>query len=146
MIILDTNVISALMQQRRERAVDEWLDSQSNASVWTTSISIFELVYGLQILPAGKRRAQLQDSFDLAVVKTLGNRVAAFDASAAHHASELMAVCKQKGRPMEIRDTMIAGVALARRATLATRNERHFSELAVRVVNPWRLEKESEKR
>ncbi len=60
-----------------------------------------------------------------------------FDANAATQAAELAAQRKARGRPVDMRDTFIAGIALARRATLATRNMRHFDDLSVPVVNPW---------
>ena len=65
------------------------------------------------------------------------HRIASFDTLAAAQAAELMAVRQRKGRPGDLRDTMIAGIVLAQHATLATRNTGHFAELSVAVVNPW---------
>jgi len=136
MIILDTNVLSALMQQTPETQVIAWLDRQPRTSIWTTSITVLEIRFGLQIMAAGKRRALLMQAFET-VLDKMGQRIAAFDAVAATHAADLMAARQQKGRPGELRDTMIAGIVLARHATLATRNTGHFEDLAVAVVNPW---------
>jgi toxin FitB len=136
MIILDTNVLSALMHQTPDRDVVDWLDRQPRTSVWTTSVTILEVRFGLQILSAGKRRSLLMQTFE-AVLDTIGKRVAPFDAAAAQQAGDLMASRQKKGRPVELRDTMIAGIVLARHATLATRNTAHFEDISASVVNPW---------
>jgi predicted nucleic acid-binding protein len=137
MIILDTNVLSALMRQAADKDVVSWLDKQPRTSIWTTSVTILEIQFGLQILPAGRRRSRLIKAFETVLVDEMGRRVAPFDAVAAQHASELMASRHEKGRPVELRDTMIAGIVLACHATLATRNTAHFADLAVPVINPW---------
>jgi toxin FitB len=137
MIILDTNVLSALMQQSADEKVVRWLDKQPRSSIWTTSITILEIRFGLQILPLGKRRSALIQSFERVLVEKLENRVASFDPAAAEQSSDLMAMRHKKGRPGELRDTMIAGIVLASRATLATRNTSHFHDLSVSVIDPW---------
>lgn len=75
--------------------------------------------------------------FQHIVAQTIESRIAPFDSEAAERAGELMAARHKKGTPGDLRDTMIAGIVLARRATLATRNTAHFEDLDVRVVNPW---------
>ena len=135
MIILDTNVLSALMLQTPDDTVRAWLDRQPRTSIWTTAITVLEIRFGLQIMPAGKRRAALMQGFEMLLEK-IGHRVAAFDDAAAQQASDLMAARHKKGRPGDLRDTMIAGVVLAQNATLATRNTSHFEDIAA-VVNPW---------
>jgi toxin FitB len=136
MIILDTNVLSALMRQTPDKNVIVWLDKQPRTSVWTTSVTILEVRFGLQIMPLGKRRSLLIQAFE-AVLDKIGYRVAPFDAAAAQQAGDLMASRQKKGRPGELRDTMIAGIVLAHHATLATRNITHFKDLSVPVINPW---------
>jgi predicted nucleic acid-binding protein len=93
--------------------------------------------FGLQILPASNRRSLLIKAFETVLVDGMGRRVASFDTVAAQHAAELMAFRHKKGRPMELRDTMIAGIVFACHATLATRNTPHFEDLSVPVMNPW---------
>jgi len=137
MIILDTNVLSALMLPSRDRTVVNWLDQQPRTSVWICSVTVLEIRYGLQILAPGRRRSALTAMFENLVAHAIEGRIAPFDSEAAERASEMMATRHQKGRPGELRDTMIAGIVLARRATLATRNTSHFEDLDVRVVNPW---------
>jgi predicted nucleic acid-binding protein len=135
MIILDTNVISDVMQVKG--AVAGWLDGQLRTSVWTTSISVFEVRYGLEILAKGKRRSDQEAAFARLIGEKLEGRILMFDEAAAHEAAMLMARRHLAGAPRDLRDTMIAGIALAQRATLATRNVRHFDDLDVPVVNPW---------
>jgi len=136
-IVLDTNVLSALMRHKPEQPVVEWLDRQPWTSVWTTSITILEIRFGLQTLPPGKRRSYLIETFERVVLEKLEQRIAAFDHPAADEAASVMADRRKKGQPGDLRDTMIAGIVLARGATLATRNVRHFSDLPLNIVNPW---------
>jgi toxin FitB len=136
MIILDTNILSALMRQIPDSKVVTWLDGQSRTSVWTTSVTILEIRFGLQIMATGKRRSLLSEAFD-SLLEKMGRRIASFDDDAATQAANLMASRQRKGRPVELRDTMIAGIVLAHHATLATRNVAHFEDLTVPVVNPW---------
>ena len=138
MIILDTNVLSALMRTEPEVPVLKWLDQQPDSSIWTTSITIMEIRYGLQGMPAGRRREQMTQELEAVLREEIEGRYASFDIAAAEHAAELMALRRRKGRPVELRDTMIAGIALATRATLATRNTSHFEDLSVPVINPWK--------
>ncbi|HEV2381450.1 MAG TPA: type II toxin-antitoxin system VapC family toxin [Terriglobia bacterium] len=137
MIILDTNVLSALMSRVQDGKVIDWLDRQPRTSIWTTSVTILEIRFGLQVLPAGKRRAGLMRAFEIVLVDKIGGRIAFFDTAAAQQAADLMASRHRQGRPRELRDTMIAGIVLASRATLATRNVSHFADLTVPVVTPW---------
>ena len=137
MIILDTNVLSALMQQQPDPHVVAWLDAQPAESIWLSSITLFEAQYGLALLPAGRRKDLLEQRFEELVQDDLQTRVLHFDTHAASHAAQLAADRKTRGSPVDMRDTFIAGIALAQRATLATRNVRHFDDLSVPVVNPW---------
>lgn len=136
MIILDTNVLSALMLPSPHTQVIAWLDRQPQISIWTSSVTVLEIRSGLQIMPTGKRKAFLMRAFE-EVLDKIERRVASFDELAATQAAEWIALRQRKGRPGELRDCMIAGIALARGATLATRNISHFEDLAVPVVNPW---------
>lgn len=138
MIILDTNVLSAIMRTTPERPVVEWLDRQPADSVWLTSMTVFEARFGLALLPKGRRRVGLQRAFDRVLSDDLANRVLDFDGAAAIAAAQLAADRQRAGRPVDLRDTLIAGIAQARRATIATRNTRHFEGLDVPVVDPWR--------
>ena len=137
MIVLDTNVLSALMRVEPDAAVVDWLDRQPADSVWLSSITVFETRFGVALLPKGRRRAALQQAFERVLAEDLANRVLDFDSMAAATAAHLAADRQRAGRSVDLRDTMIAGIALARRATIATRNTKHFEGLDVPVVNPW---------
>ena len=137
MIVLDTNVLSALMRTKPEAVVVEWLDRQPADSVWLTSITVFEARLGLARLPNGRRRSGLERAFDRVLTEDLSSRVIAFDEMAAVTAAQIAADRQRAGRIVDLRDTLIAGIAQARRATIATRNTRHFEGLDVPVVDPW---------
>jgi predicted nucleic acid-binding protein len=137
MIILDTNVLSALMRTAPEAAVVAWLDRQPAESIWITSITLFEARLGLALLPSGRRRQTLEAAFARLLLEDLENRVLDFDSAAAIEAASLAAERQKNGRSVDMRDTQIAGIALARRATLATQNIRHFADLKISIVNPW---------
>jgi len=137
MTILDSNVLSALMRPSPDAQVLAWLDRQAAESLWITSITIFETRFGLDLLPQGKRRRDLEEAFERVLDEDLENRVLDFDSAAATAAASIAAATQKGGRSVEMRDTQIAGIALARRATLATRNVEHFVGFGVPVVNPW---------
>jgi predicted nucleic acid-binding protein len=136
-ILLDTNVLSALMQREPDRTVVEWLDEQPSDSIWTTSITLFEVRMGLELLAKGRRRTRLELQFDRLLAEELDGRVQLFDRAAADVAGTIAASRQRAGRTVEIRDVQIAGIAGARKATLATRNTRHFEGLGIRLVDPW---------
>src|ERR1700690_837008 len=115
------------MRQVPDLQVVAWLDLQPRTSIWTTSVSVLEIQFGLQILAVGRRRTLLSRAFEEALAR-IEQRVAAFDVAAAKQASSLMADRHRMGRPVDLRDTMIAGIVLAQHATLATRNTAHFED------------------
>lgn len=137
MIVLDTNVLSALMRAAPDASVVTWLDNQPAESIWITGITLFEARFGLALLPKGRRRQTLETAFDRLLEDDLENRVLDFDRAAAASSAALAAIRQRAGRPVDIRDTLIAGITQSRRATLATRNLRHFDDLTVPVINPW---------
>lgn len=135
MIILDTNVLSALMQSNPPKAVVAWLDRQPASAVWTTTITVFEIRYGLALLPAGKRRRAIESAFETAIAEDFENRILAFDTKASHLAATIAAANRKSGRPVEVRDVMIAGIAVAHGAVVATRNTKHFAKMCA-VADP----------
>lgn len=137
MIVLDTNVLSALMRPEPAPPVEAWLGSYDPQSVWTSAITLFEVRIGLNLLEPGRRKRALEEKFQLVVERELSGRVLPFDGRAADMAGEISARLTRMGRPIEIRDSQIAGIVSACGATLATRNVRHFKVTGVSVVNPW---------
>jgi predicted nucleic acid-binding protein len=139
MILLDTNVLSAMMQARPPEAVIAWLDRQPARSVWTTAVTVFEVEYGLQRIPRGRRKNKLESAFRAALAEDLGGRILALDAEAALAAGAIAATQAAEGRTPDLRDALIAGITRARGAVLATRNVKHF-EGACQLVDPWQDE------
>jgi hypothetical protein len=136
-ILLDTNVLSALMRSEPDLEVVRWLDVQPPESVWTTSITVFEVRFGLELLAAGRRRRRLEEAFARALSEDFENRVVDFDRLAAEAAGRIAAERRRAGRPVDVRDVQIAGITVARKATLATRNLRHFEGFGLELVDPW---------
>jgi predicted nucleic acid-binding protein len=136
-ILLDTNVVSALMRRDPDPAVLEWLNHQPSESIWTSSITVFEIRFGLEIMASGKRRRMLEEAFEAMLAEDLEGRIVALDDASAHEAGRIAGERRRLGRTMEIRDVLIAGVAVARRAAIATRNTRHFEGLGVALIDPW---------
>jgi len=137
MIVLDTNVLSALMQREPNSAVVAWLDEQPPTSVWTTAVTVFEIRFGLALLPAGRRKRELEEAFAHAIEEDFEGRVLPFDEEAARAAAAHAATRRAAGRSVDFRDIEIAGIVSSRRATLATRNVRHFRELGIPLIDPW---------
>lgn len=137
MILLDTNVVSAFMQHEVDPIVMTWLNAQPAESIWTTSITVFEVRMGLELLAAGRRRSTLENAFTKMLEEDFEGRVLPFDSAAAEAAGRIAAERRRAGRPVEIRDLQIAGIAAARRASIATRNVRHFQGLDLVVIDPW---------
>jgi hypothetical protein len=131
------------MSQTPDKQVIDWLDKQPRTSVWITSVTVLEIRFGLQVMPLGKRRAALVQAFETILLDKIDRRIAPFDAASAHLAGNLLAVRHKKGRPGDLRDTMIAGIVLACKATLATRNTSLFEDLSVPVINPWASEEQA---
>ncbi len=97
-----------------------------------------EIRFGLQSMLVGKRSARLMRELEAVLREEIEERYASFDTAAAEQAAILMAERRLQGRPVKLRDTMIAGIVISRYATLATRNTTHFSDLGSSVVNPWK--------
>ncbi|MBI1381635.1 MAG: PIN domain-containing protein [Planctomycetaceae bacterium] len=136
MIVLDTNVLSAVMQAEPPDVVIAWLDRQPTRSLWTTAVTVFEVEYGLQRIPDGRRRKTLETAFRATIAEELGGRILSLDAHAALAAGAIAAALAAEGRTPDFRGALIAGITRARGAVLATRNVKHFAGVC-QLVNPW---------
>jgi toxin FitB len=136
MIILDTNVISSLIREPADKVVMDWLDQQPRTSVWITAITMLEIHFGLEIMAHGRRKLARMKAFGQLIGHVLERRIAPFDAAAAQATAALMGARQRRGEPRDLRDSMIAGIALARRAVLATHNVRRFDDANIEIVNP----------
>ena len=128
------------MKSEPEPLVIAWLDTQRSAEIWTTSISVFEIHFGISVLPDGRRKRALAESFGATLKRDLKGHILDFDTVAARQTGELSAIAHNLGRPVEIRDSQIAGIVSAHQATLATRNTKHFADAGIVLVNPWDFE------
>ena len=137
MILLDTNVVSAVMLQCPDAAVVAWLDQSDPSQIWLPSVVVFELRYGAAIHPDASRRRKLELAIKRLMAELIQGRIAPLDERAAQQAAQLAAQRKTQGRPVDLRDTLIAGIALAHQAQLATRNSRHFSDTTISLINPF---------
>jgi hypothetical protein len=137
-IVLDTNVASAIMDPMPDEAVVAWLNRERLDALWLTTVTVFEIRLGLEILAPGRKRQQLESSFARMLTEGVQGRILPFDLAAAEAAARFAARRRMKGRPVEFRDVEIAGIVVARSATLATRNIRDFDDLEINVVNPWK--------
>jgi predicted nucleic acid-binding protein len=137
MIVLDTNVLSAMMQDRPSLSIASWLDRQPEKSVWTTAVNVYELRFGIEILVAGRKRRRLEEDLENLLEEDLEGRILPFDRVAAEAAGEIAGRQREIGRSVEIRDVQIAGIVAATKASLATRNVRHFEGIGLALVDPW---------
>lgn len=138
MILLDTTVVSAWMWPDENPGVLSWLNQQDRRQFATTSITVLELWYGIACLDHSHRRRDLEARFDNSIRGSLKDRIVVFDAEAAMATAELTADRKRAGMPRDLADSQIAGIALSRKAILATRNIRHFDDLPLQIINPWK--------
>ena len=137
MIVLDANVVSEMMEVEPDAQVSAWLDRADESSLWLTAILIFEIKGGLDYMVEGRRRQRLITAFNSILRMGFEDRVLPFDREAAVAAGSIEAERKSRGRPIDIKDTLIAGIAVSRGAAIATRNVRHFEDLPVEVIDPW---------
>lgn len=137
MIVLDTNVISELMRPRPEARVLAWMDGQPAADLYTTALTQAEILYGLALLPAGRRRDDLLAAARPIFERDLAGRVLAFDGEAAAAYPDIAVRRRLSGRPIAQVDCQIAAIAAARGARLATRNGRDFTGCGITVIDPW---------
>ncbi|WP_183099915.1 type II toxin-antitoxin system VapC family toxin [Nocardioides pelophilus] len=135
MIILDTNVWSEPLRERPDPHVLEWVESNA-ASAALTAVTIAELQYGVARLPTGRRRSGLETAVTELIV-SVGDAALPFDAPAATEYAAIRAQREAMGRPISVEDGMIAGIARAHGAAVATRNVSGFEGVDLTLVNPW---------
>ncbi len=137
MIVLDTNVISEAMLPLPNARVRRWLSSESNQQLFTTAVSLAEILYGIEILPVGKRRAGLLATAETMFASLFAQRILTFDVHAARVFPTIVSNRRLQGRPISVFDAQIAAITKANDAVLATRNTADFEHCGVRLVNPW---------
>ena len=137
MIVLDTNVLSGLMQRSPHPVVLEWINRQARDAIWNTSITVFEVQTGLELRPLGRKRDEIAAGFSRVLGERLSGRVLPLDTPAAIEAGRIAEERRSRGFTDDPRDTLIAGIVVTHDATLVTRNLRHFVDIVPMVINPW---------
>ena len=137
MIVLDTNVLSETLRPVPEPSVLDWLTNQPRASLFTTTVTRGEILYGIRLLSDGKRRRGLWDAAKKIFDEDFADQVLSFDCDAADMYAEIAAARRTTGKPISQFDAMIAAMARSRGASLATRNAKDFEDCGVDVIDPW---------
>jgi predicted nucleic acid-binding protein len=135
-IILDTNVVSELMRGEPDRTVVTWLQQQSGESLYTTTITVAEIRYGIARLPEGQRRESLHQAAN-EIFAAFPRQVLTFDLGAANTYADVVTTRESIGNPIAGFDAQIAAICRSQAATLATRNTKDFADTGVALVNPW---------
>ena len=137
MIVLDTNVVSEPMKARGSPAVRAWLDRQVAETLYLTSTSLAELLVGVEILPAGKRKDGLDTALAELVETLFGSRILPFDQEAAIAYAALVSRARAAGKVISVADGQIAAIATVHGFAVATRDTVPFTAAGVPVINPW---------
>jgi len=137
MIVLDTNVVSEPLKSEPNAAVLDWLNAQEPQTLYLTTVNLAELLAGVEVLPAGRRRDALAQALSTQVVALFGGRVLSFDAKAADAFAKVNASAQAQGNVMGFADCAIGAIARANGFALATRNVRDFKGAGVSLIDPW---------
>jgi len=137
MTVADTNLVSELSKASPSRRVMEWWDSNPREQLFITTISQAEILFGIALLPAGRRRAQLENAARETFDVSFEGRILPFDSEAAEAFAKIASARRKLGRPISQADAQIAAIARSRGASLATRNTADFEHCGVRLLNPW---------
>jgi predicted nucleic acid-binding protein len=135
-IVLDTNVISEPLRKMPAIQVVNWLDQQSEETLFISAVTRAELRFGVLRLPEGKRKKVLVAQMER-ILQLFQDRTLDFDSLAADKLAEIAANCEKKGKRAVAPDAYIAACAAARGFAVATRNGNHFEHLGVPVIDPW---------
>lgn len=136
MIVLDTNVVSEAMKPEPHPAVRAWLNDQAAETLYLSSVTLAELLFGIAALPSGKRRDMLSAALD-GLMALFRDRVLPFDTDAARHYAELAVTAKTSGRGFPTPDGYIAAIAASRGFIIASRDTAPYTAAGVSVINPW---------
>ncbi len=137
MIVLDTNVVSEPLRPAPSQAVLDWLNAQEPQTLYLTAVSLAELLTGIEMLPAGRRRDALEQALSTQVLPLFANRILPFDVRAAQEFDQTQASARMQGNTMGFTDCAIAAIARGQGFSVATRNVRDFKGAGVEVIDPW---------
>lgn len=137
MIILDTNVVSEPLKPAPSQVVLAWLDRQAPETLYLTAVSLAELLAGIEALPSGRRRLELEQALTRQILPLFEGRVLSFDTKAAEAFGKVRAGAQAVGNTIGFADGAIAAIAVSQRFALATRNVGDFRGAGVELINPW---------
>lgn len=137
MIVLDTNIVSEPMRPAPDRSVLDWIDKQPLQTLYFTSVSLAEVLSGIERLPEGKRKHTLREIATEITGKLFGARILVFDIPAARKLVEIHNQAASKGFAIEFADCQIAAIAALHGFAIATRDEAPFRAAGLTVINPW---------
>lgn len=137
MLLLDTNVLSVMMSAEPVRKVTDWLLEQPSEELFTAAVCEAEILSGIAIRPAGRRRADLEVAARAMFADDFQGRVLPFDTEAAAAYAEVFAARRRTGRPAGTIDLMLAAIARVRDASVVTRNVADFEGVGLTIINPW---------
>ncbi|MBY8919053.1 type II toxin-antitoxin system VapC family toxin [Nitratireductor sp. L1-7-SE] len=136
MIVLDTNVVSEAMKPEPDPTVRDWLDEQAAETLYISSVTVAELLFGIGALPDGRRKQKLAATLD-GMLPLFEGRILAFDTDAARHYADLAVAARKAGKGFPTPDGYIAAIATAHGFTVATRDASAFDAAGVPVIDPW---------
>jgi predicted nucleic acid-binding protein len=137
MILLDTNVVSETMKPAPNHMVQRWLDEQTAETLYLSSVTIAEAMFGIRTMPDGKRKQRLAEALDV-WIKLFEGRILPFDLDAARHYADLGASARASGKGFPTPDGYIAAIAAARGFAVATRDPSAFHAAGLEVIDPWK--------
>ena len=137
MMILDTNVVSEPLRTSPNARVLAWLDAQPAGSLFLTTITVAEILSGAAILPAGRRKDELQHALDHLVTTLFHDRILPFDLAAAREFATILQRARQNGIGIGLADAQIAAIAVATNGSVATRDVTPFAASGLSVIDPW---------
>jgi predicted nucleic acid-binding protein len=139
MILLDINVASEAMKPEPDETVRAWLDEQAAETLYLSSVTVAELMFGIGALPDGKRKDKLTDAVE-GVMELFADRILPFDTDAARHYAELAVKARAAGKGFPTPDGYIAAIAASRGFVVATRDTSAFDAAGLEVIDPWNAE------
>jgi predicted nucleic acid-binding protein len=137
MIVVDTNVLSEVIRPVPSSKVVRWMEARPAAGLFTTAITLGEMLYGVELVASGKRRVALQQAMETMFEDKFAGRILTFDQDAARAFADISAACRRLGRPISEMDAQVGGIARSRGAAIATRNVRDFQDCGVELIDPW---------
>ena len=137
MFLLDTNVVSELLRPYPEPDVVKWVEDYQSTDFYLSAISEAELLYGVAILPPGRRKEALASAIDAILREDFAHRILPFDSGAAREYASIASARHSVGQSIAPADCQIAAIARFREMRVVTRNVRDFEGFDIEVIDPW---------